>query len=139
VIGAQVNLRQEWDLHFGAHCHWRDEVFKSFNVSDIRGVLNAEPPIDDEDFYNATVPPHLKSAITINWISDHWPLIEDDMLPEVKQMLYESASIFAAYAMCHPRARVGKFDWSDVIELHETLHTPFYKFVQTHPELVFRC
>jgi hypothetical protein len=127
---SQTELKSNWDLHYGAHCHWREDVFQKFNVTNMREVLNVEPAIDDISHYHATIPDYFRSFITVQFIAEHFQEMPSTMKPQAKRVLEESASIFAANAMCHPRDRVGKFDWSDVMQLHQMLQTPFYKFMQ---------
>lgn len=120
----------------GAHQYWKEVVYSQFDVDSIKAVLNVEPAIDHEDYYNATIPTYFKppnrSWITLNWIDANFNMLSNTTQHEAMIVVCESASIFAADAMCHPRARVGKFDWSDVVNLHECLHTPFVAFFQKY-------
>jgi len=57
------------------------------------------------------------------------PFVDEiyDYVPKEAQqilmkMVCEAAPICAADAICHPRDRVGNFDWGDVITLHYTRH-----------------
>lgn len=125
------SLQAEWDMHWGAHCFWRDRVYADFNVSSIREVLNLEPPIDAVDEYHAAIPDHFGSGLSLYFIEDYYDQMPPSMQAQAKQVLLESASIVAADAMCHPRDRVGKFDWSDVERLHSTLrYLGFYRVLQ---------
>ena len=63
---AKSNIQSDFDLHYGAHCHWKHEVYAKFNVSNIHEVLNAEPSIDHENYYSATIPQYFKSGITMH-------------------------------------------------------------------------
>ena len=51
LLFATSNIQSDFDLHYGAHCHWKHEVYSKFNVSNIHEVLNAEPSIDHENYY----------------------------------------------------------------------------------------
>lgn len=129
---ASRNLNEEWNLHYGAHHHWRDLVYKKFNVQNIHEVLNVEPSIDHKDYYNASIPEYFKDCSTLEWIDKNYDQLPDDKQHEAQKMMTESAAIYAADAMCHPRDRVGKFDWSDVLSLHECLRTPYLDFIKKH-------
>jgi hypothetical protein len=126
------NIESEWNLHYGAHSHWKKEVYSKFNVTDINQVLNVEPAIDHEDHYHATLPDYFIQNPTVHWIDENYQKLSQDQLKEARIMLDESAAIYAAFAMCHPRDRVGKFDWSDVFRLHQTLITSHFKLLQKH-------
>ncbi len=119
------SVESEWNLHYGAHCYWRDQTYSMFNVTTIKQILNIEPSIDHEDYYHYQIPAYFKSTVTTDWIMDHYDELPRYLKQTTKIMIFEAASIMAANAMCHPRARVGKFDWSDVLQLHNILTTPY--------------
>jgi hypothetical protein len=126
------NVNKEWNVHYGAHCHWRNDVYNKFNCKNIHEILNVEPAIDHDDYYNATIPVYFKDTTTLNWIDQNFDKLPEIVQYEAKKIVCESAAIFAAHAMCHPRDRVGKFDWSDVLSLHECLKTPYLDFFKKH-------
>ena len=68
----------------------------------------------------------------MNWVNSNYHMVSSPQRLELDIMVKEAASIFAADAMCHPRARVGKFDWSDVVALHRIIHTPYSDFLNAH-------
>jgi hypothetical protein len=121
-----ADLGAEWDLHFGAHNYWREEVFRTYNVTSCHDLLNLEPA--NTNYYGTSVPRYFKSWTTTQWIVDHYQELPHFPRVQAEQVLQEFAYIFAAEAMCYPRDRVGRFDWSDVVRLHETLGTPFHRF-----------
>ena len=53
------------------------------------------------------------------------------MQSKALEIVHEASSIYAAHAMCHPRERVGKFNFTDVLELNEIFHTPYSDFIQS--------
>jgi hypothetical protein len=127
------NVNQEWNGLYGAHCHWKDDVYNKFNAKNIHEILNVEPAIDHDDYYNATIPDYFKEdTTTLNWIDQNFDKLPGDLQYDAKKIVCESAAIFAAHSMCHPRDRVGKFDWSDVLSLHECLKTPYLGFIKKH-------
>lgn len=127
-----THLQLEWDLHYGSHCYWKEQVYLIFGVHSMKEVLNVEPSIDHEEYYGEEVPEYFKKYTTINWINEHFNDMPDGLKQKAKVVAFEAAIIKAADVMCHPRARVGKFDWSDVIKLHEMLHTPYNTFIKEH-------
>ncbi len=124
------SLAYEWLLHYGAHCHWRDQVYSDFKVNSINEVLNIEPSIDHTDYHNATIPDYFHKkeyyGVTLTWIDANFKYLEAGVQQQALTMACEAAAILAAHAMCHPRARVGHFDWSDVVRLHEVLQSTGY-------------
>lgn len=128
-------LSIEWSLHYGAHCHWRDKVFADFNVTTIPQVLNVEPSIDHEEFYHATIPVYFQKNPTMTWLENQWSTLPNKMKTDGLTTIREAASIFAANAMCHPRDRVGKFDWHDVLTLHQRLNSPYRMLLTQHFDL----
>jgi hypothetical protein len=127
---ATPNLQAQWNVHYGAHQFWKQVVYDSFKVADIHQVLNVEPPIDHGEHYNATIPEYFYEYETLGWVNQHINSMSPTMRAEAIQIVEEAASIEAAHAMCHPYDRVGKFDWSDVVALHESLRTPYDKFFE---------
>jgi len=128
-------LSVQWSLHYGAHCHWRDKVFVDFNVTTIERVLNVEPSIDHEEFYHATIPVYFQKNPTMSWLEKQWSALPDEMKTDALTMIREAAFIFAANAMCHPQDRVGKFDWDDVLKLHQMLDSPYRMLLMQHFDL----
>jgi hypothetical protein len=126
------NIHPEWNLHYGAHCHWRNDVYTKFDCKNVHEVLNKEPAIDHENVYNSTISDYFKSGITLTWIDQNFDQLSHNEKIDAKRMVGEAAAIYAAHAMCHPRDRVGKFDWSDVLSLHECLRTPYLDFIKKH-------
>lgn len=122
---ASATRTTQWHVHTLMHAYWKDKVFSSFGVRNIPEVLNLEPSIDHFDHYKTRIPEYFKSDVTTSWIDEHYEYLDADQQEAAKQMLTEAASIMAAHAMCHPRDRVGMFDWSDVTRLHEELRTPY--------------
>lgn len=52
---------------------------------------------------------------------EYYPHMSAKAQTEAHSEIADMVAVFAADAMCHPRARVGKFDWSDVVQLTESL------------------
>lgn len=129
AIIYEPNVLNKWDIYYGAHMYWKTQVYTTFKVNNVREVLNVEPSIDHKDYYNATIPDYFNSFETLDWINDNFEdLPKDDALLVVR----DAASIYAAHAMCHPRDKVGKFNWDDVIALHKLLNTKFVPFFEKH-------
>ncbi len=133
-----VNIEAQWELHYGAHQYWKQIVFSRFNVNSIYELLNAQPTIDDEEHYKSLIPDFFKSShpdkifLTLNWIDINFHLLSSTMQYEAKNVIREAASIFAADVLCHSREHSGKLNWSDVVALHESLHTSFDDFFEKH-------
>ncbi len=122
----------EWDLHHGAHLYWRNITYSRFGVNNINELLNIEPSIDHFETYKASIPEYFRSPITVDWIDNNFMEMEHNMQMDAKKIMCEAAAIMAADAMCHPRDRVGKFGWNDVVDLHSTLNTRYLKFILKH-------
>jgi hypothetical protein len=118
--------------HIPAHAYWKKEVFQRFHVSSIEELLNVEPSIDHTSYYNATIPAYFDKNPTMEWIYFHFRDLDATHKEDVKIMVQEAASIDAAYKMCHPRDRVGTFNWNDVVRLHTTMHTCYSSFLRAH-------
>ncbi len=126
------NVTKEWNMHQATHLHYRNDVYTKFHVSNIKEVLNLEPSIDHEDVYNAIIPDYFKEGTTLQWIDQHFDQLPQPIQYDAINIVCEEAAIQAAHAMCHPRDRVGKFDWSDVLRLHVCLNTPYLAFIKKH-------
>ena len=130
---SSTNIPTMWNIHFGAHQYWKSQVYQSFNISNIKEVLNVEPAIDHEDYYNATIPEYFKSQYkTLDWVDTNLERMNENQKIQAKKMIAEAACIYAADAMCHPRDKVGNFDWQDVVDLHKCLRTPYEAFIKKH-------
>ena len=123
----------QWQLYFGAHNYWKNVTFHRFNVHTVEELLNVEPSIDHIDFYNASIPDYIKSAHTLKWVQSNYDCLPRELRASARKMVCAEAAIVAANAMCHPRARVGNFNWMDVMELHNILPSLGYgAFLREH-------
>lgn len=125
------DLDAEWDLYYGAHQYWMGTVYRRYSVSDVHQVLNIEPAIDHVDHYGTRIPDYFRATKTLEWVSQNFKDLGERQEAAV-DMVNEIASVYAADAMCHPRDRVGRFDWSDVLRLHQSLRTPYLEFFRAH-------
>ncbi len=129
---AKESIADKWDIYFGAHMYWKTQVYTTFKVNNIHELLNVEPAIDHVDYYNATIPNYFHSLETLNWIDANFDDLPSMIKNDALLVVRESASIYAAHAMCHPRDKVGKFNWDDVINLHKCLNTKYIPFFEKH-------
>lgn len=124
---CRERLAVEWDSHFKEHLYWRSQVFSDFGVQNIETLLNLEPSIDHEEYYGYTIPQYFQNEEAVDWIENHFSQLNKSQQLQARTMLDEGAAILGAHAMCHPRDRVGQFDHTDVLRVHETLQTKYHR------------
>jgi hypothetical protein len=112
-----VHSEHEWPVYYGAHCHWREETFKTFGAQNISQLLNLEPSIDHSEHYYTSIPSYFQSDLFPTWLDRNYEYLSPEEQEVAQTIAQEAAAIYAADAMCHPRARVGLFDWTDVRRL----------------------
>lgn len=126
LSNASKNIYDEWYLHYGAHCHWRDVIYSKFNISSIDEVLNADNPSVN------IIPFYFDSSVTMEWINLHFDELDYEIQREAKKLVMEAASIQAAPFLFSPK---GTYHWKDVLTFHASDKTPYSNFLQLHSHL----
>lgn len=91
------------------------------DAASLREILNLEPSIDHTEHYGTKISDYFSSNDAMNWLLLYYPFLPDELQYETHNFTRDIVTVFAADAMCHPRDRVGKFDWSDVVTLTRML------------------